>query len=216
MSNSKASDRYWRKLLGQAEVTLSGASRVELRVQLYEVLEEFFNLSNCWQESIPFTVVPETMDYPIYPTSGRILRLNSVLDQNYVGQAALMPDIGTVRFLYPYTNVQPMTAMVVKTVTDPLCCHPPLGVPEWLLPVHGIGLFHGIVGNMMLQPGQSYSNSQMANYHLQKFRDAWAHARVAASKMNTIGVQNWAFPQQFRVTSQKGGVSTYNVLPTPR
>jgi len=212
----KDSERYWRKLLGQAEITLSGASRIALAVQLYEVLEDFFNLSNCWQESINFTIVPETLDYPIYTTAGRILRLHGVLDQNYVVQQAVMPELGIVRFLYPYNNTQPMTAVVVKTVTDPLCCHPPLGVPEWLLPVHGIGLFHGLVGNMMLQPGQSYSNPQMANYHLQKFKDAWAHARVATTKMNTIGAQNWAFPQQFRVTSQKGGVSTYNVLPTPR
>jgi hypothetical protein len=214
--SKKENDRYWRKLLGQAEITLSGASRIALQVQLYEVLEDFFNLSNCWQEAITFTVVPETLDYPIYTAAGRILRLNGVLDQNYTPQAALMPDLGIVRFLYPYNNTQPMTAIVVKTVTDPLCCHPPSGVPEWLLPVHGIGLFHGLVGNMMLQPGQSYSNPQMANYHLQKFKDAWAHARVSTSKMNTIGAQNWAFPQQFRVTSQKGGVSTYNVLPTPR
>jgi hypothetical protein len=214
--SKKELDRYWRKLLGQAEVTLSGASRVELRVQLYEVLEEFFDLSNCWQEGIPFTVVPEMMNYPIYTASGRILRLNGVLDQNYVTQAAVMPEIGKISFLYPYSNTQTMTAIVVKTVTDPLCCHPPSGVPDWLLPVHGIGLFHGVVGKMMLQPGQSYSNPQVANYHLQKFRDAWAHARVAVARANTIGTQNWVFPQQFRVTSQKGGVSTYNVLPTPR
>lgn len=211
----KENDRYWRKIMGQAQVILSGASKAELRVQLYEVLEDFFDNSNCWQEEIKFTVIPETQDYPLYPLSGRILRLYYVIDQNTVPQVAIMPEIGKLHFLYPYTNSQPMTAMVIKTVTDPLCCHPP-HIPDWVLPVHGTSILHGLVAHMMLQPGQSYSNSQLANYHMQKYRDGWAHARVAMSKANTVGIQNWAFPQQFRVTGQKGGVSTFNVHPTPR
>jgi hypothetical protein len=126
-----------------------------------------------------------------------------------------MPTLDTVQFLYPYTDVQPMTAVVIKTVTDPLDCYPP-GVPEWLLPVHYLTLLNGLLGGMMLQPGTSYSNTQLANYHTQKFRDGIAHARVAMMRMNTVGSQSWGFPQQFRVGGQKGGVSTFNVIPTPR
>ena len=145
--------------------------------------------------------------------SGRILRLYGVIDQNNVPQQAVMPEVGTIQFLYPYSNPQPMMASVVKTVTDPLFCFPP-NIPDWMLPVHGLGILHGLLGGMMLQPGQSYSNPPLANFHLQKFRDAIAHARVAMMRMNTVGAQSWAFPQQFRVTGQKGGVSTFNVHPT--
>ena len=74
-----------------------------------------------------------------------------------------MPDIGTVRFLYPYTKRQPMMAIVVKTVTDPLSCFPP-HIPEWLLPMHGLEILHGLIGNMMLQPGQSYSNPRWRSF----------------------------------------------------
>jgi hypothetical protein len=194
---------------------LPGASDAELKVQLFEVLQEFFDNSNCWPESIKFMVIPQTLDYPLKPLSGRILRLLGVIDQNNVQQPALMPTLGTVRFQYPYTQTQPMTAVVIKTVTDPFTCFPP-GIPEWILPVHGLGLLHGMLGNMMMQPGQSYSNPQMATFHLQKFRDATMHARVASVKMNTVGAQTWLFPQTFRTVGQKGGVSTFNVLPTPR
>lgn len=205
-------DNYWTKLMGQAQVALTGASDAQLRVQLFDALEEFFDGSNCWQEAIGFTVVPATLEYPLYPITGRILRLNGVVDQNNVAQQAVMPTIGTVRFLYPYTNVQPMTAVVIKNVTDPLCCSPP-HIPEWVLPAHGQGILRGILGGMMLQPGRSYSNQTLANFHLQRFRDAIAKARVAAVKMNTVGAQNWAYPQQFRVGGQRGGVSTANVNP---
>lgn len=210
--STREHDRYWRKLMAQAQVACAGAAHVQLRVQIYEVLEEFFNKSNCWQEAIPIIVLPDTQDYPIYPTTGRILRLFYVLDQNNSPQQAVMNDIATLHFLYPFTQIQPMTAMVIKTVTDPLCCFPP-HIPEWVLPVHGLSLYHGLVGQMMLQPGQSYSNPEMSKYHMQKFIDGWAAARVAMSKANTVGAQSWAFPQQFRVTSQKGGVSTFNVHP---
>jgi hypothetical protein len=210
MNNSN--ERYWQKLMGQAGALLTGASDAELRVVLFNTLEEFFDGSNCWRENIDFTVIPDTLDYQLNPLTGRILRLYGVIDQNNVAQSAVMPVIGTVHFLYPYTNTQPMMATVVKTVTDPLECNPP-HIPDWILPVHGRCILSGILGNMMLQPGQSYSNPSLANFHLARFRDLIAHARVAATKANTVGAQSWAYPQSFRVGGQRGGVSTANVNP---
>jgi hypothetical protein len=214
MSKSDEAERYWAKLIGQANVVLAGVSDAELRVQLFDVLEEFFGDSNCWHETIYFTVIPDKLEYPLVPLSGRILRLLGVVDQNNVPQNAVMPVIGTVRFLYPYSNVQQVSATVVKNVTDPLLCHPPY-IPEWVLPAHGRGLLHGLLGAMMMQPGQSWSNQQMGAFYSGKFRTAIAKARVASMRANTVGSQAWAFPQQYRVTGQRGGVSTYNVNPTP-
>jgi len=209
-------DVYWAQLMGQASVSLSGASDVGLRAQLFDTLQRFFDKSNCWQEWIRFTVIPETLDYPLVPTrGGRILRLLGVVDQLATPQSAIMPEIGTVQFMYPYTNIQDMAAVVIKTVTDPLSCYPP-GVPEWLLPTHYLTLLSGLLGGMMLQPGSSYSNPQLANYHTQKFRDGIAHARTAMIRANAVGSTSWAFPQSFRVSGQKGGVSSFNVIPTPR
>ena len=206
---------YWSKLIGQAKVALLGASDKQLKVQLFDVLQDFFDGSNCWTENITFMVIPETLDYPLKVIEGRILRLEAVLDQNNMQQQAIMPDIGTVRFLYPFSQVQPMTAIVVKTVTDPLLCYPP-NIPDWILPTHGLTLLHGLLGTMMMIPAQSYSNPQMAQYHLKKFDDGVSGAFVAASKANTVGAQPWLFPQTFRTSSQRGGVSTYNVHPSPR
>lgn len=205
-------DRYWAKLIGQVQVSLTGASDAAIRAQLFDTLEEFFDGSNCWREAIDFVVVPDTQTYQLIPVTGRVLRLNGVIDQNNVAQPAVMPTIGTVQFLYPYTNTQPMTASIVKTVTDPFLCFPP-HIPDWVLPAHGLGILHGLLGGMMLQPGQSYSNATLANFHLAKFRDAIAKARIAATRANTIGSQAWAYPQQFRVTGQRGGVSTFNLNP---
>jgi hypothetical protein len=212
MAKTTESDKYWAKLLAQAQAVLTGASNAELKVQLFDTLQEFFDGSNCWTETIEFTVIPDTLDYKLMPLTGRILRLYGVQDQNGTLQQAAMPTIGTVHFLYPFTNAQPMAAWVVKTVTDPLDCHPPK-IPDWVLPAYGNGILSGIIGNMMLQPGQSYSNQAMSQFHLTRFRGQIAHARVAMMRGNTVGSQAWHFPQSFRVSGQRGGVSTYNVQP---
>jgi hypothetical protein len=205
-------DKYWAKLIGQANVVLTGASDAELRVQLFDTLQEFFEGSNCWMENINFTVIPDTLEYTLMPLTGRIERLLGVVDQHNVPQNAVMMDIGTVRFLYPYTNAQPMMATVVKNVTDPFGCYPP-NIPDWFLPKYGNGLLSGLLGYMMLQPGQSYSNQAMASFHLSRFRGVLSHARSATTRANTVGAQAWSYPQSFRVTGQRGGVSTYNVHP---
>jgi hypothetical protein len=214
--SKKDCDLYLRKILGESNVILSGASDAQLRVQLFDTLEEFFDGSNSWQELLSITVVPDTLDYALIPANGgQIIRLLGVYDSNRVPQAATMPDINTLHFLYPYNNTQSMTAIVVKNVTDPLKCYPPF-IPDWVLPVHGRGILAGILGGMMIQPGTSYFNPTLANFHLRKFRDAISKARVATMKANAVGTQSWVFPQAYRTSSQKGGVSTFNVYPTPR
>ena len=208
-------DNYWAKLLGQAKVALMGASDIQLKIQLFDVLQDFFDRSNCWKETVGFTVIPKNQDYPLKVVDGRILRLLAVLDQNNMVQQTVMPDIGTVHFIYPYDQTQPMNAILIKTVTNPLECYPP-NIPDWIISKHGLVLLQGLLGHMMLIPAQSYSNPQMANIHLQAYENGIYGALVASTKMNTIGAQTWMFPQQFRSSSQRGGISTYNVHPTPR
>jgi hypothetical protein len=215
MARKNELNAYWGKLMGRAKVMLLGVSDAQLRAQLFDVLDEFFDGSNCWIENINFTAIPDTLDYPLKPAEGRIVRLEAVLDQHNMQQQAIMPDIGTVHFLYPFSQSQPMTAIVVKTVTDPLCCYPP-HIPDWILPKWGTVLLHGLVGGVMMTPAQSYTNPQMAQFYLGKFNDGISAAFVAASKANTVGAQPWVFPQSHRTSSQRGGISTYNVHPSPR
>lgn len=206
---------YWTQLLGQAQSILVGSSDALLHSTLFNVLLEFFNLSNCWHEAIKFTVIPNTLDYFLMPTSGRFLRLGAVIDQNNVGQPAVMPiPDGHIQFLYPYTTTQPMTAIFIKTVTDPVNCFPP-HVPEWILPIHGFAILQGLLGSLMVQPDQSWTDKQNGIFRLQKFRDLTMAARVATMRSNTVGTQNWVFPQSYKTFNQRGGVSTFNINPTP-
>src|SRR6516162_6174260 len=131
------------KLFGEAATLLSGASSPELVIRFYDTLKDFFSNTNCWREWIQFTVVPNMQDYKIAPAhGGRIIRLLGAIDQNRVPQNAVMGEIGTVTFLYPYTTVQPMWANVVKTVTRAFKDGKPFPpyIPDWVLPSYSTGL----------------------------------------------------------------------------
>lgn len=214
MSDENKCDHDLDVLLGQANSILTGTSDAQLKVVFFQVLQEFFDESDCWLESIGITVIPNLVDYQIDPISGRILRLLEVLDQNNVAQSATMPVPGWVRFTYPYTNPQPMVAVVAKNVTGVLECFPP-DFPEWFLSQYGLGVLAGVLGNFMIMPGNLWTDMNVGKYHLARFRNAIMHARVATRYQNKIGAQSWAYPQTFRTTTQRGGVSTFNVSPPP-
>jgi len=206
------------EILASAKALLMGASDNHLIITLHRTLKEFFDDSNCWTENIGVMVVPNTLDYQIRPITGEIIRLQAVIDQNNVLQAAILnQDLDTLHFLYPYNNVQPMTAIVSKNVVSPYRDGKPFVpfIPKEIYRNYGIGILDGLIGWMMSDDGQSYSNPQKGMGRLMRFRNTIAKARTAASHGNVLGGQSWAYPQGFRVTSQKGGVSTFNMNPSP-
>jgi len=205
-------------LLATANALLTGASDAELLMAYFETLKQFFNDSNSWQENIVIVVIPNTQDYQLTATTGRIIRLWAVTDQNNVPQAAIMPVPGLLHFLYPYTTVQPMAVTVIKNVISAFKDGRPAPprIPDWIIPLYGNGILEGVVGRMMLESGQSYSDAKNGIMRIGRFRDAVVLARTMTARGHTVGVQTWAYPQSFKVTTQRGGTSTFNVNPSPQ
>lgn len=206
------SDRNYRALLlARAQVELTGSSAGGIRQIMYEVLDEFFDVSSAWMEDIPFTTVAQQQNYVVAPAAtppGRIIRLAGVVDANFVNQPAIMPDIGTISLKnIPNTAGFVFTATVIKSVMLP--CNPTemVSVPDVFVQKYFPGLLSGILGKMMLQPGKSYTSDQGSVYHLKKFEACKTAARVATIRRNTYGTNSWAYPQQYRVGGQRGGVS---------
>lgn len=198
------------QLLNQARVTLTGASDAGLKGELFNVLNEFFSDSNSWLESIPISIVPNTTSYDVTPDGGQIIRLAGVVDVNLIPQPAMMPEFGTIQFQTPYNTAQTFQATVIKTVTQPTDRHGIPVIPDFVLSVYGVQILQGLLGNMMMQPNKSYSSDKAGMLRYRSFRNGVASARVAALRRNTLGVQAWSYPQNFRVGGQRGGVSVGN------
>lgn len=194
------------QLMNQARVKLVGASEGGLRGELYDVLSEFFNDSSTWTQDVLVNAIPGQHHYPLQVNEGQILRLVGVSASQNRFISALMPDIGTLILRHSPNIVETYCATVVTNVSMPTDRNAIPLIPDWVLPVWHIGILDGLLGKMMTQTQKSYSNDKTGQYHLKRFRDAIARARVSKLRANTVGSQAWSFPQTFRSRSQQGGV----------
>lgn len=198
-------------LFQQAKTQLPGASELALKAELYDVLNEFFNESSAWTENIDIPIIPNSTAYEVVPSEGgQIIRLAGVVDANNIPQPGIMPDFGVVVFENPYNVAQTFTATVVKNVTQPVPKGGVPDMPDFTLSVYGVCILDGLIGRMMLHKAKSYSDETLGQYHLKRFNDSTAMARVAKMRRNAFGTQQWRFPQGFSKGSQRGGISTAN------
>lgn len=201
------------QLLNRARVKLPGSSDADIKAELFDVLHEFFDESSIWTESIHLNVIagtatsPNTI-YQVTPSQGQIVRLGSVVDGNGVGQPAVMPALGTIVFANPYNVNQTFTVTVIESVALPTLKHMVPDIPDWVLPKWHLVIIDGILGKMMGQLNKPFSNASTSTYHLRRFRNGIAQARVAALRANSFGTQAWRFPSGFATRSQRGAVSS--------
>lgn len=205
--------RYFDRLMNQARVRLPGSSDSGIKLEIFEVLREFFEDSNSWREWIQFSVVAGTQDYILVPQEqGMIIRLNGVHDSNCFPQFCTLHDNDTCKLhvVYPISNTpaSPWTAQVIKNVDLPTSKDDIPIAPNWVLSRYSVTILDGLQGKMMEQSNKPYSDPQKAIYHLKRFRTGIQIARQEANTRYLVGAQTWRFPQQFRTHNQRGGVST--------
>jgi hypothetical protein len=201
----------FERFMNQARVKLTGASDAGIKAELFDVLHEFFNDSDSWLETLSVPIVTGTTTYALVPAlGGLIIRLQAVYDPNNIPQPAFMPEFGTLSLVYPVNTSQPYTVIVSKQVLLPTSRDDVPDAPPWVMQVYERTILDGVLGKMMGQQNKSYSNDTLSTYHLKRFRDGIQMARVATQRQNTKGAQAWRFPQQYRVSTQRGGISTAN------
>jgi hypothetical protein len=219
----------------QAELKLSGASNPAIMAEMYDVMTEFFEHSNCWIEALKIDGVAYGREYSLIPTEGQIIRLIGVVQNslfstnaayeavedanpptsqdigNWTPVAALMPQPSggddpnyTVFIRFPQNVPVAMRAYVAKNVTQPQDKNLLPAAPDWLIQRWHNVILDGILGKMMTTPSMTYTDSAQGTYHLKRFQDGIARARVAALKANTFGAQSWNFPANWNTRSQRG------------
>lgn len=199
-------------LVSNALIKLPGASTAGIKTELFSVMKEFFTDSNAWTEDITFQAQAGTVNYLLSPLDGgQIIRLQGVWDQNGIGVQAFMRNFGTLRLGCAPSNTPSdlWTARVVKTVVLPTTKEDVPIAPDWALRVYGEYVMDGLIGRMMAHANKSYTNKELATYHLRRFRTEIQTARTAAKADNLQGAQAWAFPRQgMPQGSQRSGWST--------
>lgn len=170
-----------------------------LKLEFFNVLDEFCRTSYVWQESISFSVTTSTATYEISSLDdGTTLSLLWVQNADEINVNATMAEPGVVVLAQLPSQSQTLTARVALTVTDPVRLSGDLEgwpkIPEWILEKYFQELLSGLLGRMMAQPAKPYSNQQLAVYHLRRFRNGITTARAESRRENTYDGQRWQFP----------------------
>jgi hypothetical protein len=209
-----ASVAEWTRLMNQARVKLTGASDAALKGELFDVCQEFYDKSSSWLESLTINVIPNVVVYDLVPTNGQAIRIMGIVQVDPTNpltpanlRGGTMPNFGQVVLAEVPGQAATYQVTVALNVSLPVDKN---GFPitsDWLLSIYSTGILDGLLGRMYSQPNKSYSSPVTGQYHLRKFDNVINQARVAALRNNAMGTQAWTYPQQFRTSGQRGGVS---------
>lgn len=194
------------RLMDNARIRLPGALDGTIQLELFSLLNDFFQNSNIWTEDIPISVSPTTENaytnpdaytYEAVPTLGVINRLLYVLDSdgNPVGASMAIPG-------FMLLDMSPASATtyifrVALTVTDPTTRDGYPEFPAWVMNKYGNDILDGLLARMMSQPAKPYSAQTLAMYHAKRWQQAVSQAKVEAQHKNIYRGQSWRFPRGF-------------------
>lgn len=194
------------RLMDHARIRLPGALDAAIQMELFAVMNEFFQASNIWYEDIKFAVQPtsdafidnpEAYTYDVIPVQGTITRLMGIIDSQGRPQQGYMPTLGQVILSFSPNTADTYTARVALTVADPVTRDGYPEFPNWIMDKYGNDILEGVLFRMMSQIAKPYSSPQMAQYHGKLFKQAVSQAKVEASHQNVYRGQSWRFPQTF-------------------
>ena len=186
------------RLMNNARVHVPGALDNIIQLELFNVLNEFFQETDCWREDISFATVANVTSYDIESEDNATLnRLMAIVNSAGIPVYGSMSEPGTVDLRYAPTTVDTLTATVALTVTDPVPRDGFPVCPDWVVNKYGNELTDGVIGRLMTQPAKPYTNATLAVYHLKRFRAGIVKAYSEAKRSNTYRGQNWVFPQGF-------------------
>ena len=195
---AEAASRDLSKLMDRARVSLPGARDNLIQLELFATVDEFFKLTNCWYEDVDFGVVSGTRSYLVTPTGvAKIVRLIGVVNSDERPQWAVMPTPGEIQLSTDPSVAQIFTARLALTISDPVMRDGYPEFPQWAYDKHSETVLSGLLGRMMSQPAKPYTNMQLSVYHMRRFRDGIARAKVEAMHQNVYRAQSWRFPQTF-------------------
>lgn len=195
------------RILDNARINLPGALDNAILMELFSLLNEFFQDTNIWKENIDFDVKSSTMSYidnpglytfDLVPAEyGSIVRLLSTQTSQGRPVAAIMPEVPTLILKSLPAQDDTYTATVSKTVSDPVSKDGIPECPDWVINKYNNDLTDGLIGRMQAQTAKPYSSPTMAMMRLKRFEAAKFQAKTEAERQALFRAQTWRFPGSF-------------------
>ena len=203
------------RIIDKARIQLPGSLEGVLRLELFDVLKEFLQRTDAWQEDIIIPIQPNWPFYELPPFSqslvNRLIWLegqppNSTPPQRGPVQQGHLERTGASAILKidrPPSTQQAWCAHVALTVIDPTDNEGLPTLPEWVVEKYHDYLGSGLIHRMAMHPGKPYSNEKLAVMNGRRFEVGTSLAKKEVRQGHVYGAQSWAFPQTFRAHSQR-------------
>lgn len=188
------------RLMDLLRVRLVSARDEILKMELFATLDEFFRVTNLWQEEVAFTVAVGTTLYEIESeeATAKIIRLLQVVNSDDSPVHATMQIPEELVFATEPSAIDTYTATVALTLAEPTTSDGYPRFPSWVLEKYLDNVMDGVLGRMMSQAAKPYSSERLAIYHLRRWRNAMAQATVDVQHKNLQGAQAWRYPKGWR------------------
>lgn len=201
----------YQRLTNEAIVEVTGASDALIMATLYEVFHEWFTETNSWLERITIPIVAGTTEYDLIPVEGgEFVQVINIVDTNNSPQPIISDVVGHITLRDTPNSAATWTATVAKTIGIPVDRDGKPEVPEWTISRWFPYIKAGLIGTLFMQPKKPYSNPQLGQYNLKKFRNGLGIAKSAALHGHSYGKNAWMYPQAWRTRGQQSGGSGGN------
>jgi hypothetical protein len=187
----------WTRLMKTLTVRLPGALEDVIKLELFSIADEFLRVSQLWTEEIIVVTTEDETFYEIEAeaTTSKINRLINVKNADERLISATMAVIGELVLTNEPPADESYTVTVALSIADPTDTNNFPRIPTWILEKYRETFLDGTLGRMMSIPAKPYSNERMSVYHLRRFRDGMAQARVDARHKNVDSANSWQFPR---------------------
>lgn len=184
------------RLMNNMRVKLPGAVDAAIQLELFNVLNTFFQTTKAWQEDVDVAVVANQDTYDVTPTDpGTVDGLIGVVNSDDIPVSATMPSLSTLLLGFMPSQVDTLTVTLSLTVVDPTDRNGYPQYPDWLMPKYYDVILDGMLGAMMTHKAKPYSDERLAILHTRKFRNGMSLARGSVRRGNTYNAQAWRFPR---------------------
>ena len=185
------------RLMNDLQVHLPGATVNAIRLELWNMLDDFCREGLAWRETIDVPLTAGVSEYAITPAGTDIVRVYSV-DHATLDLTGTNHEFGTLAFYNTPTASDALNSAYVVAALAPAITQ---GadveslVPEDMWSKHHRTFLKGTLGLMMAQPAKPYSNPQLAAFHWKGYLSDRAVARRGADTREVAGAQLWRFPR---------------------
>lgn len=189
---------YASRILANSRVKCTGVVDSNIKLELFNAVDEFCKQTNHWQEDIPVTVVAgDNVVYDLVPTLGSPLRLISLKITD--SKIPVLGSMGVPGELLVDPTVAvgtALTATISLFPLDPLDTDPE-GFPviaDWMWPRYYQEFTDGVLYKLLTQQDKPWTNAQLGAFHGQRWRNALGTARADGGNKNVADGQAWRFP----------------------